>query len=90
MTISRSEPLDVHRVQWRFISSALPEAAIVAIHWKGAPILEVAMSSQAEVRVHFPRNAEPIGLPIQDLRNLLTQCESELGEWWDRIRSEEA
>ncbi|AOL94622.1 hypothetical protein BG023_111696 [Porphyrobacter sp. LM 6] len=85
MTIFRSNFVDTTRLTYAFVSSSEPDTIGVEVALDGNVLLDVSMDEDGKITVLFDEDGHQAEFELNELRAVLTKCETELNDWRNRL-----
>ncbi len=85
MTIFRSNFVDTTRLAYAFVSSSEPDTIGVEVALDGNVLLDVSMDEDGKITVLFDEDGHQAEFELNELRAVLTKCETELNDWRNRL-----
>jgi hypothetical protein len=85
MTIFRSSFVDTSKLTYAFVSTNEPDTIGVEVELDGNVLLDVSMNEHGNITVFFDEDGHQSEFELNDLRAVLTKCETELNDWRNRL-----
>jgi hypothetical protein len=85
MTIFRSNFVDVSKLSYAYFDSNKPDTVGVEVLLDGNVLLDVSIDEDGKISVLVDEDAHQAEFELNDLRAVLTKCETELNDWRNRL-----
>lgn len=85
MTIFRSNFVDASKLTYQFVSTSDPDTIGVEVELDGNVLLEVEMTEDGKITVYIDEDSHQAEFELNELRAVLTKCETELNDWRNRL-----
>lgn len=85
MTIFRSNFVDTSKLAYQFVSTSDPDRIGVEVELDGDVLLDVSMDEDGNITVFIDEDSHQAEFELNELRAVLTKCETELNDWRNRL-----
>jgi len=85
MTIFRFKFVDTSKLTYAFVSSSEPDTIGVEVGLDGNVLLDVEMFEDGRITVFIDEDSHQAEFDLNELRAVLTKCETELNDWRNRL-----